>query len=146
MLLQFLKCKYFFVFYDSKLRNLLSGLLVEQKNSFKCHEFCKTVMEISFYYFLTREESKKNHLTLNWECNILQWVKEKISNIKGLNAFSLTASKALLYSASFAWLKMQYFAKKSTAKRKEEDKDKPLELVECILTGLPDCTRTKMSF
>lgn len=37
----------------------------------------------------------------------------------GLNVFSLTASKALLYSASFSWLKMQYFAKKSTAKREK---------------------------
>lgn len=33
--------------------------------------------------------------------------------------FTLTASKALLYSANFSWLKMQYFAKKST---KKEDK------------------------
>ena len=65
-------------------------------------------------------------------CNTLQWVKEDIQNKKGLKAFSLTASKALLYSASFSWLKMQYFAKKSTANRREEDKDQPLELVECI--------------
>lgn len=59
---------------------------------------------------------------------MLQWMKENIPDIKGLNAFSLTASKALLYSANFSWLKMQYFAKKSSAKRREEDKDKPLAL------------------
>lgn len=99
----------------------------------------------NFYFCIFwQKKKKKNHLHLifNRECNILQWVKENIPNIKGLNGFSLTASKALLYSASFSWLKMQYFAKKSTAKKREEDKDKPLELVECILTGLSDCTGT----
>jgi len=45
--------------------------------------------------------------------------KKKEERKEKKSEFTLTASKALLYFANFSWLKMQYFAKKSTAR---EDK------------------------
>lgn len=45
--------------------------------------------------------------------------KKKEERKEKKSEFTLTASKALLYFANFSWMKMQYFAKKSTAR---EDK------------------------
>lgn len=68
-----------------------------------------------------------------WEiagrCQVTLWLLQNVLRLvllweppKAPNVFSLTAWKALLYSANFSRLKMQYLARKSTAERRRRRK------------------------